>query len=154
MPRKGVATFTVNMDSRHNIGLRLSIVAKMLRHDFDSRITGIGITRSQWSLIAVVASRPGATQRQIAEIMEMSEASAGRLIDRLCADGLLERRDREDDRRVRSVFITEASKPLLERLTHVANENEKRVFRNFSEEELDTLRSLLSKLYENLNCLE
>jgi MarR family transcriptional regulator for hemolysin len=86
-----------------------------MRNNFDRVLAEKNITRSQWGLIAVVARRPGATQRTIAEVLEMSEASAGRLIDRLCADGLLERRERDDDRRARAVYITAAAEPLLAR---------------------------------------
>lgn len=67
-------------------------------------------------MIAVVATNPGATQRMIADTLEMSEASAGRLVDRLCNEGLLTRRSREDDRRAKAIYISEAAEPLLEKL--------------------------------------
>ncbi len=144
---------TIEPGSKHkrDIGLRLSVVARMLRQDFDRQVADINVTRSQWALIAVVARRPGASQRQIAELLEMSEASAGRLIDRLCAEGLLERRESNDDRRARLVFITDAAPPLLERLSQLAQAGEVRIFGNFSESELETFTSLLDKLYANLS---
>src|SRR4051794_28758461 len=83
---------------KQQIAIRISVLARLLRSDFDRGLSDMSITRSQWGLIAVVASRPGSSQRMISEVLEMSEASAGRLIDRLCADGLLERRARDDDR--------------------------------------------------------
>ena len=86
-------------------------------------------------MIAVVSGQPGSTQRYIAETLEMSEASAGRLVDRLCAEGLLERREREDDRRARAVYLTEAAKPLLETLAAIAEASEDRIFKDFSEDE-------------------
>lgn len=101
-------------------------------------------------MIAVVARRPGATQRVIAESLEMSEASAGRLIDRLCADGLLERRDRDDDRRARAVYLTEAAEPLLAKIATVAQETEDRMFQGFSVEELDRLQSYVDRIYGNV----
>jgi MarR family transcriptional regulator for hemolysin len=121
-----------------------------MRQDFDRRIADVGVTRSQWSMIVAVARHPGSTQRQIAELLEMSEASAGRLIDRLCADGLLERQERNDDRRARSVFVTDKVKPMLERLGEIARASEGRVFRNMSDEELEQLSTLLDKVYRNL----
>lgn len=139
-----------NQAKGRDIGLRLSVVARLMRQDFDRRIASLGVTRSQWTMIVVVARQPGATQRQIAEILEMSEASAGRLIDRLCADGYLVRAERDDDRRARSVTITEKTQPLLECLADIGGASQKHVFRNFSDEELEQFGHLLDKLYANL----
>jgi MarR family transcriptional regulator for hemolysin len=126
------------------------VLSRLMRSDFDRRLSEMTITRSQWSLIAVVARRPGATQRMIAEVLEMSEASAGRLIDRLCADGLLERRERDDDRRARAVFLTEAAKPILEKSAEIAAENTKRIFKGLDHAELEELAKLLGVIYDNV----
>ncbi len=137
-------------DRKRNISLRISVLARILRNNFDRQVSALNVTRSQWAMIAVVAHQPGATQRMIADALEMSEASAGRLVDRLCTEGLLERRARDDDRRARAVYLTDAAKPLLDKLSIIAEQNEDRLFRNFSEGELDTLRALLDKLYCNI----
>lgn len=135
---------------RREIGIRITILSRLLRQDFDRRIDEQGVTRSQWGLLVVVARHPGATQREIAKALQMSEASAGRLIDRLCADGMLDRRESENDRRARVVFLTDRSRPMLEQLGQYARENEERVFRDFSADELEILRNALDKLYVNV----
>ena len=117
---------------KRDIGLRLNVLARLLRNRFDRQVSNLNVTRSQWTMIVVVARNPGATQRVIAEALEMSEASAGRLIDRLCADGLLERQERYDDRRARAVYLTKAAEPLLEKLGELARDGEQqRVSRLF-----------------------
>jgi MarR family transcriptional regulator for hemolysin len=137
-------------EKRRAIGTRLHILARLLRNNFDRQVAAHHVTRSQWAMIAVVASQPGATQRMIAETLEMSEASAGRLIDRLCAEGLLERRDRDDDRRARAVYLTDAARPLLDKLATIARDTEERLFRGFSAEELDRLQTYVDRLYGNV----
>ncbi len=138
------------MDERkRSISLRISVLARIVRNHFDRQVSALNVTRSQWAMIAVVAHQPGATQRMIADALEMSEASAGRLVDRLCNEGLLERRARDDDRRARAVYLTDAARPLLSKLSIIAEENEARLFHNFSQEEQDTLQALLDKLYKN-----
>lgn len=138
-------------DRKRELGLRLGVLARLLRNNFDRQVASLNVTRSQWMMIAAVAHMPGATQRMIAETLEMSEASAGRLIDRLCADGLLERRAREDDRRARAVYPTKQAEPLLERLANIAKESEDRMFKGFSDPELDTLQDLLDRVYNNMS---
>ena len=138
-------------DQRRNIGLRLTVLARLMRSKFDRIVSDLNVTRSQWAMIAVVSRRPGATQRTIAEALEMSEASAGRLIDRLCADGLLERRDRDDDRRARAVYLTKAAEPLLAKLAEIARQGEEEMFKGFSPEEIDRLEDFLDRLYANIS---
>jgi len=136
--------------TRRHISLRISVLARILRNTFDRKVAALNVTRSQWAMIAVVATNPGATQRMIADMLEMSEASAGRLVDRLCGEGLLERRARNDDRRAKAIYLTDAAEPLLEKLTIVARESEDLMFRGFSEAELETLKALLDRVYENV----
>jgi len=123
----------------------------MMRQDFDRRIADVGVTRSQWSMIVAVARHPGSTQRQVAELLEISEASAGRLIDRLCADGMLERRERDDDRRARAVYITPRAEPLLARLGEIGKEGEGVLFAGFTDDDIDQLENLLERLYQNIS---
>lgn len=137
------------LDTKRQIALRFTVIARLLRNNFDRQVSGLGVTRSQWAMIAVVSRYPGATQRHIAELLEMSEASAGRLIDRLCADGLLERRARNDDRRARAVYLTGAAGPLLDTLAAVARDFEERMFKGFSDSELEQFQSFMDRIYEN-----
>jgi len=102
-------------------------------------------------MIGVVSRAQGASQRSIAETLEMSEASAGRLIDRLCADGLLERRDLEGDRRARAVFLTPATEPLLEKLGAIARASDQRMFKGFSEDELAQLGRFVDRIHDNVS---
>ncbi|MCB2076624.1 MAG: MarR family transcriptional regulator [Novosphingobium sp.] len=146
----GSKAIDIPNDLKTNIGLRFTVLARMLRNQFDRRVASLGVTRSQWSMIAVVARKPGATQRVIAEALEMSEASAGRLIDKLCAEGFLERRERDDDRRARAVFLTDAATPMLEKLAEIGKQSEEVMFKGFTDEDLDNLLAYLDKIYENI----
>lgn len=136
---------------KRQVGLRMTVIARLQRNNFDRKVAALNVTRSQWAMIAIVARYPGSTQRTIAEYLQMSEASAGRLIDRLCADGLLERRDRRDDRRARAVYVSEQAGPLLAKLGAIASESEQRMFNGFSEEEIEKLLELMDRIYENVS---
>lgn len=144
------AAIPENNQLRQDIALRITVLARMMRNNFDRVLSEANITRSQWGLISVVARHPGATQRIIAEALEMSEASAGRLIDRLCAEGLLERRERDDDRRARAVYLTPAAEPLLSQSAEIARAYTQTIFDGLDQADLETLQKLLGQLYENL----
>ena len=135
---------------KREIAQKLAIIARQMRKAFDSDVGAMGITRSQWTLIIVVARNPGATQRNIAEALEMTEAAAGRLIDRLCGEGLLERRAKPDDRRAHCVYLTARAEPLLETLSDFGLRNEERAFAGFSDSELARLAGLLQRVQLNI----
>lgn len=137
-------------ERKRDLSRTLTVIARHLRNRFDQSVTQLGVTRSQWTLIAVVSSRPGLTQRTIAERLEISEAAAGRLIDRLCAENLLERKARCDDRRAYSVYLTDAAAPYLETLAKIAGRLEAEAFCGLSEEQLTTLDELLALVYRNV----
>lgn len=134
---------------KRQVTLKLTKLVRQLHKKFDQRVATIGITRSQWTLLAVISRHPGATQREVAEILEMSEASAGRLIDRLCADGLLVRRPKEDDRRAYRIHLTEAAGKMLEKISSIAGEHETSVFAGFGPEDLDRLEAFLDLIAAN-----
>lgn len=137
-------------DLRRQISLRMVIVARQMRGRFDKAVASKGVTRAQWTVIAVVASNPGATQRVISEHLEISEVSAGRLVDRLSAEGLVERRRKEDDKRAHAIYLTEAGERLTGELSELARDAERSAFATFSHEELTEMLRLLEKMAVNL----
>jgi DNA-binding MarR family transcriptional regulator len=149
--RLGEALSDGEISTRRQVGLRMTVISRLQRNNFDRKVAVLNVTRSQWAMIAVVSRYPGSTQRTIAEYLEMSEASAGRLIDRLCAEGLLERLDRADDRRARAVYLTDAARPLLDQLGKIADEGEEKMFHGFSDSEVEQLRDYMNRIYDNVS---
>ena len=148
--RGSIITPRNNNSRKREIGLKLSVIARQLRLRFDQSIENSGITRAKWTLIAVVARHPGSTQRTIAAALEVTEVTAGRLIDRLCADGYLERTENPNDRRGYRVHLTPLAQPMLEKLGNIAKMHEDEVFAGFDDEDLSKLDALLEKIARNL----
>jgi MarR family transcriptional regulator, transcriptional regulator for hemolysin len=92
-------------DERH-IGFLISDVARLMRTAFDRRVRGLGLTRSQWLVINRLHRRPGATQSELAEMLEVEKATAGRMVDRMERKGWIERRPDATDRRVNRLHLT------------------------------------------------
>jgi MarR family transcriptional regulator for hemolysin len=141
------------MDPGRSVALKLSIVARQLRVSFDQSAETCGLTRAQWTVIAVVARNPGATQRTVAEALEVREITAGRLVDRLCEDGYLRRDENPSDRRAYCVHLTPAAEPLLAKLDDLARLHEARIFAGFESEALEKLDTLLERIAQNLSKL-
>ena len=141
---------TTNVPRKRQLSLRLTVVARRMRMQFDESIQGSPITRAHWTLIAVVARNPGTTQKFISQVLQISEAAAGRLIDKLSQEGLLRRESSLTDRRARHVYLTERAEPLLKEITLVAAVNEERSFAGINDSDLDTLERILQAIEANL----
>ena len=88
------------------IGYMLSDVARLIRTVFDRRVRRLGLTRAQWLLLTRLHRRPGASQTELAEMLEIDRASAGRMIDRMEKAGWVERRADSVDRRINRLHLT------------------------------------------------
>jgi DNA-binding MarR family transcriptional regulator len=74
------------------------------------------MTRAQWIILARLARQPGLSQNELAGICEVEPITVGRLVDRLEARGLVERRADPEDRRVNRLHLLAAAQPILEEI--------------------------------------
>ena len=107
-------------DERH-IGFLIADVARLMRTAFDRRVRGLGLTRSQWLVINRLHRRPGATQSELAEMLEVEKATAGRLVDRMEKKGWVVRRADAADRRVNRLHLTPEADLIQLQLAEIAD---------------------------------
>src|SRR5438132_9285830 len=88
-------------------------VARQMRTRADQRARTRGMTRAQWVILAHLERQPGLSQNELAAIVEVEPITVGRLVDRLEARGLLERRADPADRRVRRLHLLPAAEPIV-----------------------------------------
>lgn len=102
------------------IGYVLSDVARLIRMVFDRRVRGIGLTRAQWLVLTRLYRRPGASQTELADMLEIDRASAGRMIDRMEKGHWVERRADTFDRRINRLFLTPEARRIHARMWAIA----------------------------------
>jgi len=107
-------------DERH-IGFLISDIARLMRTAFDRRVRRLGLTRSQWLVINRLHRRPGATQSELAEMLEVEKPTAGRMVDRMERKGWVVRRLDAADRRVNRLHLTAEADMLQVQLAQIAD---------------------------------
>lgn len=129
---------------RREILFELSDVARALRTHFDQRAREHGMTRAQWAVLNRLQRQEGATQTEMAEALEIQPISLMRLVDRLCAQGLVERRAHAHDRRVNLLHLTDGGRDVLERMVPLGREIAGDVLDSVSDAQaIDLLHKLL-----------
>jgi DNA-binding MarR family transcriptional regulator len=132
------------------VGVVISDVARLIRTAFDRRVRELGITRAQWLLLTRLHRHPGVSQSELAELMEVERASAGRMIDRMEANGWIERRAQNGDRRVKRVYLTEEAERVHRRIWRVAEDTVENALSDLSSAEAAQLMRLLGRVKATL----
>lgn len=132
------------------IGFLISDVARLMRTAFDRRVRAIGLTRAQWLVLTRLHRRNGASQSELADMMEVERATAGRLIDRLEAKGWVERRAHSSDRRVNRIYLTAAADRLRKRMWKIAEQTVDHALAGLTRREADELSVLMAKVKAQL----
>ncbi len=132
------------------IGVVISDVARLLRTEFDRRVRRLGITRAQWLVLTRLHRRPGASHSELAEMMEVEKATAGRMIDRMVANGWVERRTSRDDRRVKRVYLTADAERVHRQIWRVAEATVDAALADLSARERKLLMGLLQRVKATL----
>lgn len=137
-------------DLSRNFGFILNDVARLMRTTFDRRVRSLGLTRSQWWVLNHLFRNDGATQSELAVILELEKPSLGRLLDRLESKGWVRRESDAGDRRVRRVFLTEEVQPAIKAMRAAAAEVRREALAGLAVEEQERFVDLLLAIKSNL----
>ncbi|HEY3552754.1 MAG TPA: MarR family transcriptional regulator, partial [Solirubrobacterales bacterium] len=92
---------------------------------FAERIADADLNPPLFRVLNLVAAAEGQSQQAIAAAIEIPPSRMVALVDELEQRGLVERRPKPEDRRVRALFLTAKGKRCLERGRKIAAEHEK-----------------------------
>ena len=137
-------------DLSRNFGFLVNDVARALRTEYDRRVRGLGLTRSQWWVMNHLFRNPGLSQSELAEILEVEKPSVGRLLDRLEAKGWVRREHDARDRRAWRVYLADAAEPQMRSLRKRAGELMNDALAGLSAADRERLVDLLLAVKANL----
>ena len=128
----------------------LSDVARLLRTYADQEARQFGMTRAQWAVLFRLERAEGLKQSELAEALDLQPITLTRLIDRLCDNGLIERRGDPHDRRAKRLFLTPAARPVLDRLAAIGQSMLANALTGIERPAVEEVVSQLATIKENL----
>jgi len=141
-------------DLSRSLGFLVHDVARLMRRAFDRRVKHLGLTRSQWFVIAHLYRSDGQTQRHLADELDMQRAPLSKLLDRLESGGWVERRADPDDRRANRVYITKKIDPLMTEGVAVGEKLTDDIFLGIDENAREEFLTILAQAKSNLVAIE
>jgi MarR family transcriptional regulator for hemolysin len=137
-------------DARPTLGFLLHDVARFLRKRFEQHARGLGLTRSQWQVLAFLAPNEGIHQGGLADILEIEPITLVRILDKLESRRLIERRQHPTDRRIWLLYLTSEAHPVLEQMRQLGDVTRSEALAGIPEEERAHLIEMLSLMKKNL----
>ncbi len=132
------------------LGYLLSDVVRLMRRDFYTRATGLGLTPALTRLLFYVHKFPGSHQAELAQRLDVTPVTLCRMVDRLAARGYLRRQPDAKDRRAVRVYVAARGAPLVAKMTKIADQTGARMLDGIAERDRTTLVRLLGRLSANL----
>lgn len=146
----GGAPSQKNLDANLRFGFLIHDVSRLRRIVVDRALKPLGITRSQWWVLAFLSRRDGMTQTALAADLDLTKVAVGGLIDRMESAGFVERRSDERDARARRVYLTRAGQKLVTTIRESVDTVETEILATVSEAELDEAARVLKAVKERL----
>jgi MarR family transcriptional regulator, transcriptional regulator for hemolysin len=127
--------------------------ARLFRTVFARRVRELGLTRAQWLALTRVNRRPGVSQSELADMMEIEKAPAGRIVDRLQQKGWIERRAEPNDRRVNRIYLTAQGARVHAAIAPLADATVRDALSGLSAREQSQLVALMGKVKAQLTAM-
>lgn len=140
------------MNTTNNFGVLLHEVARYWRAELDRRLRHLGLSQSQW-LVLIKLPDEGMTQTVLARKVGIEGSTLVRLLDRLQANGWIERRDVPGDRRAKRVVPTAKAKTLQHEVAVIAQALRERLLAGIDPEHVAIAAEVLSQLRQKLENL-
>jgi MarR family transcriptional regulator, organic hydroperoxide resistance regulator len=126
-------------------------VARAHRSRAAELLGALGLYPGQEMFLFWLQREDGQTLSQIAERMGVQPPTVTKMVTRMEASGLLERRASPRDSRVTQVFLTEHANTLLPEIERVWVQLEDETTSGMNPEDRALMRQLLMRVFENLN---
>src|SRR5262252_6416359 len=133
-------------------GFLVHDVSRLIKRHFERRARqmGLPITRQQAAVMLNIASNEGVSQAEVATWLDIEPIALVRMLDKLHEEGLVERRAHPTDRRVRTLWLTPAAGPVVERILAINEAIRQEAFSSLPSQTRDTLIEVLEQIKSNL----
>jgi MarR family transcriptional regulator for hemolysin len=132
----------------YRFGRQLALTHKALQAVFDARLQRAGGSISTWVVLEHALESGALSQSLLAQRIAIEGPTLVRHLDRLEAEGLVQRRRDDADRRVVRVVVTPAGRALHERLATIADRMEADIASVLGGRQLATIKAALTRLHE------
>lgn len=142
------------MDPHRSFGFLLKDASLLYVQRFEQRAREHSLTLAQCKALVHLAKNEGISQARLGQLTDIEPMNLVRILDRMEADGWLERRADPADRRARRLFLRSKAKPLVEEIWHLADLTRAEAFAGIGKRQRELFVEQLERIRANLASLE
>ncbi len=133
-------------------GFLVHDVSRLIKRRFERRARqmGLPITRQQAAVVLNIAGNEGVSQAEVAAWLGIEPIALVRLLDKLHEEGLVERRPHPTDRRVRTLWLTPAARPVVAQILAINKAIREEAFAGMPADARETVIDILDGIKGNL----
>ena len=144
---------TVSSVNKH-FGFLLKDLSQRYVQRFEQHAAEISLTLMQCKVLVHLEKNEGVSQARLAELTAVEPMMMVRILDRMEADKVLERRADPNDRRARRLYLTKKAEPLLGEVWRLADQTRSELFAGIGKAERDVFMQVLERLHANACALD
>ncbi len=130
---------------------RLQSVARLTRTVLAKRLLEQGLYAGQDKIILALAEENGQTPGTLAQKLRVKPPTITKTINRLAAQGFLEKRASEVDARRTHIFLTPAGEEVIRKIEYSLRKIEEQALQGIEKSDVKTLKRLLDQVSQNLS---
>ena len=139
-------------DDYYNATRSVVVAARRWRKLANERVKVTGQTMARWETLYLVAfTADELTQSELAHHISVEGPTMVRMLDALARDGLIERHQRESDRRVTTNRITRKGTQVIADLMEITNQLRREVLADIDPDKLATALEVMSDILRKLD---
>ncbi|NPC90750.1 MarR family transcriptional regulator [Bacillus sp. WMMC1349] len=108
------------------------------------------LTKGQYLYLVRICEHPGIIQEKLAEMIKVDRTTAARAIKKLEMKGFIERKDDEQNKKIKKLFSTQKGKKVFPFIKRENDHSNSVALKGFSEREAETMFNLLQRVRENI----
>ncbi|KFN01061.1 MarR family transcriptional regulator [Bacillus clarus] len=128
----------------------IGMIARCLDSISNIEFKDMELSKGQYLYLVRICEHPGIIQEKLAELIKVDRTTAARAIQKLEKQGLIEKRNDEENKKNKNLFPTEKGKSLYPLLKREEEYSHYAALEGFSEEEMDMLFQLLHRARKNV----
>lgn len=141
------------MESLPNFGFLLKDVSRLYSRNFERHAARLGLTLHEYRVLGHLSRNEGISQARLAYLTETDPMTLGRLLGRMEAMDLVQRRPCPEDARVRRLYLRAPAAPLLKRIWRLSNVALAESLAGIDARDRANLMQLMSRIHANLDGL-
>lgn len=128
----------------------IGMIARALDSISNIEFKEVELTKGQYLYLIRICEHPGIIQEKLAEMIKVDRTTAARAIKRLEIQGLIEKKNDDNNKKIKKIFPTDKGEKIYPFLKKEGEYSNRVALSGFSQEETDIIYNLLQRIRKNI----